>query len=71
MKKRALVAALCCLSTASTTAVAAPVATAQTATANKTMADQYEVEFGTIPQPFKSVYGIETCLLYTSPSPRD
>lgn len=60
MKKRALVAALCCLSTASTTAVAAPVATAQTATANKTMADQYEVEFGTIPQPFKSVYGIET-----------
>ena len=46
MKKRALVAALCCLSTASTTAVAAPVATAQTATAKKTMADQYQPSFG-------------------------
>lgn len=46
MKKRALVAALCCLSTASTTAVATPVATAQTATANKTMADQFQPSFG-------------------------
>ena len=45
MKKRALVAALCCPSTASTTAAAAPVATAQTATANKTMADQYQPLF--------------------------
>ena len=46
MKKRALVAALCCLSTASTTAVAAPVATAQTATVKKTMADRYQPSFG-------------------------
>lgn len=52
MKKRALVAALCCLSTASTTAVAAPVATAQTATANKTMADQFDPAFGDPGTPF-------------------
>lgn len=45
MKKRALAAALCCLSTASATAVAAPVATAQTATAKKTMADQFQPTF--------------------------
>lgn len=52
MKKRALVAALCCLSTASTTAVAAPVATAQAATANKTMADQYQPTFPELHTPF-------------------
>lgn len=52
MKKRALVAALCCLSTASTTAVAAPVATAQAATVKKTMADQYQPTFPELHTPF-------------------
>ncbi|MGV0421683.1 hypothetical protein ACUY24_11240 [Corynebacterium simulans] len=55
MKKRALVAALCCLSTASTTAVAAPIATAQTATANKTMANQYQPTFTEPSTPFGTI----------------
>jgi len=60
MKKRALVAALCCLSTASATAVAAPVATAQTATANKTMADQYQPTFTEPQNPFGANGDVET-----------
>lgn len=59
MKKRALIGALCCLSTASATAVAAPVSTAQIAAptalnSQKSMADQYQPVF---PKPH-AAFGI-------------
>lgn len=58
MKKRALVAAMCCLSVASVQSILVPTASAQTA-ASPTMADQYQVSFEEPGTPFGTLQNSE------------
>lgn len=58
MKKRALAAAMCCLSVASVQSILVPTASAQTA-ASPTMADQYQVSFEEPGTPFGTLQDSE------------